>query len=242
MSSAGDVNSDGYADLSFLRHLYDAGQTDEGVVFVYYGNQGGLSLRPQQRRSDNSAPIALLGKSDEPDRFRLALLGRTPFGRGKVKLEWEVKPRGVLFDGTGRQRSAAWVDTGTAGRAARRAGRRPAARHALPLAGASPVPPGHHALPADQPLADQSLERLERSAPAHRRAADGGQTGRFGSYTRPVKPPTRLERACADRAVPGRGRGPGETSLAAGLAALTEPARMLAASPTISIPVPLATS
>ncbi len=72
-------------------------------------------MQPQQRRSDDSAPIAYLGKSDAIDSFRLVLLGRTPFGRGKVKLEWEVKPRGALFDGSGLQRSAAWVDTGTAG-------------------------------------------------------------------------------------------------------------------------------
>ncbi len=90
--TAGDVNGDGYSDLIITALGYDSSYTDEGAAFVYYGNAGGLSLRPQQRRSDNSAPVALLGQSDQPDRFRLALLGRTPFGRGKVKLEWEVKP------------------------------------------------------------------------------------------------------------------------------------------------------
>ncbi len=115
LGSAGDVNADGYADLIVGAVFFDAGQADEGAAFVYYGNQGGLSLQPQQLRSDDSAPIAYLGKSDESDSFRLALLGRTPFGRGKVKLEWEVKPRGVLFDGAGLQRSAEWIDTGTAG-------------------------------------------------------------------------------------------------------------------------------
>ena len=115
VGTAGDVNGDGYADLVVGAYNYDTIQWDDGRAYVYYGNHGGLSLRPQQRRSDNSVPIATLGKSDQPDRFRLALLGRTPFGRGKVKLEWEVKPRGVLFDGTGKQRSAAWTDTGTAG-------------------------------------------------------------------------------------------------------------------------------
>ena len=114
-ASAGDVNGDGYADLGASAMLFDGDQTDEGAALVYYGNQGGLGSRPQQRRSDGSTPIALLGKSDEPDSFRLALLGRTPFGRGKVKLEWEVKPRGVLFDGAALQRSADWIDTGTAG-------------------------------------------------------------------------------------------------------------------------------
>ncbi len=39
----------------------------------------------------------------------------TPFGRGKVKLEWEAKPLGVPFDGTGTGSSATWIDTGTEG-------------------------------------------------------------------------------------------------------------------------------
>jgi YD repeat-containing protein len=43
------------------------------------------------------------------------LLGRTPFGRGQVKLEWEVKPLGELFDGKDTGPSASWQDTGTAG-------------------------------------------------------------------------------------------------------------------------------
>ncbi len=115
VGTAGDVNGDGYGDLVVGDTNYSSVQWRDGRAFAYYGNRGGLSLRPQQRRSDDGAPIAYLGQSDQPDRFRLALLGRTPFGRGHVKLEWEVKPLGTLFDGTGLQRSAAWVDTGTAG-------------------------------------------------------------------------------------------------------------------------------
>jgi len=113
--TAGDVNGDGYADVIVGARFYDNGQTDEGAAFVYYGNAGGLSLNPRQRRSDDRGPIAQGGQSDRPDAFRLALLGRTPFGRGNVKLEWEVKPRGVLFDGAGLHQSAAWLDTGAAG-------------------------------------------------------------------------------------------------------------------------------
>ncbi len=114
-TTAGDVNGDGYADVIVGAFRYDVWAYDEGAAFVYHGNHGGLSLHPQQRQSDQRAPIALLGQADRPDRFHLAMLGRTPFGRGVFKLEWEVKPRGVLFDGTGVQRSATWLDSGTAG-------------------------------------------------------------------------------------------------------------------------------
>ena len=116
VSTAGDINGDGYADVIVGAYLYSSGQSNEGATFVYYGNEGpGLSLRPRQRRRDDSSPIAHLGLSDSVDSFRLVLLGRSPFGRGKVKLQWEVKPLGVLFDGTGVGESATWMDTGTAG-------------------------------------------------------------------------------------------------------------------------------
>jgi hypothetical protein len=115
VATAGDVNADGYAEIIVGAPAYDATQLDEGRAFVYYGNGGaGTSVRPQQRRSDISVPIAPLGRSNAPN-FRLAALGRTPFGRGRVKLEWEIKPLGTPFNGLGTQQSAAPIDTGTDG-------------------------------------------------------------------------------------------------------------------------------
>jgi len=116
VGTAGDVNGDGYADVIAGADWFDNGQDREGRAFVYYGNGGpGLSLRPQQRRDDDTAPISPLGASDSADSFRLAALGRTPFGRSLVKLEWEIKPLGSLFDGVGTQSSAGWTDTGMTG-------------------------------------------------------------------------------------------------------------------------------
>jgi hypothetical protein len=99
------VNGDGYADV---------------IVFgvstrTYFGNDGEMALLPRQLLDDATTPIPPGGKSDRMDGFRLALLGRTPFGRSKVKLEWEVKPLGTLFDGQGIRSSSSWMDTGTAG-------------------------------------------------------------------------------------------------------------------------------
>ncbi len=116
VATAGDVNGDGYADILVGAPQHDDGQTDEGRAFVYYGNGGrGLSLRPQQRRSTNAGPIAHLGASDSPDSFRVALLGRTPFGRGRVKLEWEVKPFGSSLNGLGTQTAVHASDSGVSG-------------------------------------------------------------------------------------------------------------------------------
>jgi len=134
VSTAGDVNGDGYADVIVGAYLYDNGQANEGRAFLYYGNGEagrGLGLEPQQRRTDDTAPVAPTGKSDSPDSVRLAALGRTPFGRGKVRLECEVKALGTPFDGTSTVTSPTWTDTGTAGAALSQlvAGLSPAVHH-----------------------------------------------------------------------------------------------------------------
>jgi len=116
VATAGDVNGDGYADVIVGASLHDNGQVDEGRASVYFGNEGpALSLDPRQRRTDDEAPIAHLGTSDA-DGFNLHLLGRTPFGRGRVRLESEVKPLGAAFDGLNTIfGDAAYHDTGLSG-------------------------------------------------------------------------------------------------------------------------------
>jgi hypothetical protein len=37
VASAGDVNSDGYADVIRRRERYDAGEQDEGAAFLFLG-------------------------------------------------------------------------------------------------------------------------------------------------------------------------------------------------------------
>jgi len=43
VSTAGDVNGDGYSDVIIGAHLYDNGETSEGRAFVYHGSAGGLA-------------------------------------------------------------------------------------------------------------------------------------------------------------------------------------------------------
>jgi hypothetical protein len=116
VSTAGDVNGDGYADVIVGSSAYNNGESGEGRAFVYYGNEGpGLSLRPEQRRVADTAPIPPLGVSDSADSFRLKLLGRTPFGRGEVKLEWENKPFGSPLNGIDTKVTTHYHDTDTSG-------------------------------------------------------------------------------------------------------------------------------
>jgi hypothetical protein len=106
--TAGDVNGDGFADVIIGAYQYDNGQADEGRAFVYYGNgdlggsgRDGLDRIARQVRTDDTAPVALLGRSDSQSAFRLKALGRTAAGRGHVRMQYEVKPLGVAFDGQG---------------------------------------------------------------------------------------------------------------------------------------------
>jgi hypothetical protein len=105
------VNGDGFSDVIVGSYLFN-GQSGEGRAFVYYGNNGdGLHRLARQARADDSAPIAALGVSDSESAFRLKALGRTAAGRGRVRLQFEVKPLGVPFDGLGLATSEPF-DTG----------------------------------------------------------------------------------------------------------------------------------
>jgi hypothetical protein len=55
VSTAGDVNGDGYADMIIGAREYDSGLTDEGKAFVYHGSTTGLSLIPNWTTESNQA-------------------------------------------------------------------------------------------------------------------------------------------------------------------------------------------
>ncbi len=112
VGTAGDVNGDGYSDVIVGAYQFSNGQVEEGRAFLFYGNGGGGLVRlPRQARTDDSAPISLLGTSDSESAFRVKALGRTAAGRGRVQLQIEVKPAGTPFDGSGVVTTPA-VDTG----------------------------------------------------------------------------------------------------------------------------------
>ena len=114
VAAAGDVNGDGFGDLLLGADTYDGTLLDEGRVFLHYGGGGdGVDRRSQQRRADGAAPIAPLGISDSGVSFRVRANGRTPAGRGRIRVEIETKPLGTPFDGTGLVRAADFADSGS---------------------------------------------------------------------------------------------------------------------------------
>ena len=55
VAPAGDVNGDGYDDVIVGAQGFDAGQTDEGRAFVYFGSAVGLSMAPEWTGESNQA-------------------------------------------------------------------------------------------------------------------------------------------------------------------------------------------
>jgi hypothetical protein len=111
VASGGDVTGDGYPDILAGLPGYENPHVREGLADLWYGNafwgpsaidhlKDGLDRRPRILRSDDSAPIALLGRSGDPEAL-FKSHGRTPLGRGDVRMEVEVKRFGLPFDGTG---------------------------------------------------------------------------------------------------------------------------------------------
>jgi Raf kinase inhibitor-like YbhB/YbcL family protein len=55
VSSAGDVNGDGYSDVLVGAYLYDNGETDEGRAYLYHGSASGLSTTAAWTGESNQA-------------------------------------------------------------------------------------------------------------------------------------------------------------------------------------------
>ena len=60
VSTAGDVNGDGYADVIIGAPYFDNGQDDEGGAWVYHGSNSGLA-NLAARRYEGNQPDAYLG-------------------------------------------------------------------------------------------------------------------------------------------------------------------------------------
>ena len=96
VASAGDVNGDGFSDPV----IGDPDAAEIGAAYVYFGGgTDGLALRVRQQRTDGT-PLPLLGLTLADSAFDALVVGRTPAGRGRVRLMVETKPLGVPFDGT----------------------------------------------------------------------------------------------------------------------------------------------
>jgi len=114
VSSAGDVNGDGFDDVIVGAYGYDNGQTDEGRAFVYYGSAGGLSATPSWTAESNQS-IAYFGCSVSSagdvngDGFDDVIVGAYSYDNGVI-----VDGHVFVYYGSsgGLSTSAAWTAEG----------------------------------------------------------------------------------------------------------------------------------
>ena len=100
VSSAGDVNGDGYSDVIIGAYAFDDGaNTDEGRAFIYYGNNtGGLRNNLRLYNSDLVTPIQQSNMAD-PNLFGAGLYAKSFIGKQKGKLVWQTVKNGNPFTG-----------------------------------------------------------------------------------------------------------------------------------------------
>jgi hypothetical protein len=101
LSTAGDVNADGYDDVIIAAPNYDTSQPDTGKVFVYFGSPGGLLTSPNWTAQSDQA-YAWFG--------RAVSTARDTNGDGYA----DVIVGAPLFDDGQRNEGAAWVFDGAA--------------------------------------------------------------------------------------------------------------------------------
>ena len=88
VACAGDLNGDGYSDVSVSAYTEENGQTDEGLVYVYHGSGAGLITAPAVILESNQA-IAWMGRCANTagdvngDGYADLLVGVTRYSNGQ---------------------------------------------------------------------------------------------------------------------------------------------------------------
>ncbi len=111
VSTAGDVNKDGYADVIIGAHYFDGGETNEGRVFIYLGSASGLGKTPfftaegDQVNAFFGKAVACAGDVNR-DGYSDVLIGAPGYDNGQIN-----EGRAYLYLGTymGMTQSASWT-------------------------------------------------------------------------------------------------------------------------------------
>ena len=101
VSTAGDVNGDGYSEVIAGASNYNNGPTIGGRVAVFYGNGiTGKRATVIQYKPSTSFVISSGGLSGTNGQVRLNTFAKNPFGRADGKIVYEYKANGVPFSGS----------------------------------------------------------------------------------------------------------------------------------------------
>lgn len=101
-----DANSDGFSDFIITAPDVSDGFTNNGKVYVYYGNNASnlySDIKPvaKQLKVNTSSLIPYGGIGDSLNSFRLTVSAMLPVGRTSARLCFEIKKNNQAFDMTG---------------------------------------------------------------------------------------------------------------------------------------------
>ena len=111
VSTAGDVNKDGYSDVIIGSSFFDNGETNEGRIFIYLGSSSGLSKTPfftaegDQVNAFFGKSVACAGDVNK-DGYSDVIVGAPGYDHGQLN-----EGRAYLYLGTymGMTQSPAWT-------------------------------------------------------------------------------------------------------------------------------------
>ncbi len=109
LAGGGDANGDGFSDILVGASRYGEGQTNEGWVFLYYGNAVKNFKRnnPDLYNTDLVTPV---NSSDFEDKqFGAGLFAKSFMGRDKGKLVWETRQSNAAYSGSPLGNSTAFT-------------------------------------------------------------------------------------------------------------------------------------
>lgn len=109
VAGGGDINGDGFGDIMTGASRYSDGQTDEGMVFVHYGNAAKNFKRNNVDlyNVDLVTPVNITNFSNA--QFGVGLFAKSFMGRDKGKLVWETRRNGTPYSGSPISNSGAFT-------------------------------------------------------------------------------------------------------------------------------------
>ncbi len=96
VSSAGDVNGDGFSDAIVGTYNYDNGQTNEGAASIYFGGDGdGLRNNIRLTNADGATLININNVNETS--FGVKFFTKNFLGRDSLQMVWELRSEGLPF-------------------------------------------------------------------------------------------------------------------------------------------------
>lgn len=118
VSTAGDVNNDGYDDILIGAYLYDNGQSDEGRAYLYYGSAsgpGGTPWTAESNQANANFGVAVNAAGDvNGDGYDDVIVGAYRYDSGQNNEGWAYVYHG---SSTGLSTTYSWHGEGNQGSA-----------------------------------------------------------------------------------------------------------------------------